>query len=206
MGSCEYDVEGNITLTIEADDYEDLPPSLKRGLLALKLESSRYVPGKPATDRLPDYALLSGYNMELYNGLSPEDKELLSYRCLHHFLRNYGNKVASVLFDEFYRLTLLTSSFWTTRQEYELALDITMVGADVAIRQNQSNTYIGHCIHGVGQHLEANGKHEDAAKLYMQMTTVYFKHSDELVRARGYTHAGLAYMYGGTLIWLNNAT
>ena len=157
---------------------------------------------RPVKDELgciTDCALLSIYKTELHNAVSPEHKELLSYRCLHHFLRNYGNKVASDSFDNFYRATLITSSFWTTRQEYELALDIAMVSADVAIRQNQSNTRIGICFNSVGGQLEANGKYEDAAKLYMQMTTFYFKHSGEVFRGQGYTHAGLAYKYAGDL-------
>ena len=192
IGKCQSG-EGFITLTIEADDDEDLPLSLTGVLLTIIL--ARCCEARPVTDELgciTNCSLLSGYKTELENALSQEHKEVLSHRCLHHFLRNYGNKVASDSFDDFYRATNLTKAFWINNQEYELALDIAMVSADVAIRQNQSNTRIGICFNSVGEQLEANGKHEDAAKLYMQMTTFYFKHSDKVLRAKGYTHAGLA--------------
>ena len=118
---------------------------------------------------------------------------------MHHFLRNYGNKVASDSFDSFDCAAQITSAIWINNQEYELALDIAMVRADVAIRQNQSNTCIGHCFNSVGEQLDANEKYEDAAKIYMQMTTLYFKHSNEEMRATGYVNAGLAYKYAGDL-------
>jgi len=51
VGKCHYDVEGNITLMIGADDDEDLPPSLKGVLLQITVGG--YVPGKPVTDELP---------------------------------------------------------------------------------------------------------------------------------------------------------
>ena len=199
VGKCQSG-EGILTLTIEADDDEDLPPSLKGVLLEITVGG--YVPGKPVTDELPGisaYRFSQSYTKEFANGLSPEHKDVLFYRCLHHFLRNYGNKVARVSFEAFYRATKLASACWFKNQEYGLALDIAMVRADVAIRQNQSNTCIGICFNSVGEQLEANGKYEDAAKIYMQMTTLYFKHSNEEMRATGYVNAGLAYKYAGDL-------
>jgi len=130
---------------------------------------------------------------EFKHGTDTATQTLLNYRLVHLFVRKYGVLLGQQSFESLDTICTSISGIFRRAGELELALDATMVLADLAIILGVDYRIVGDRISKVGECLEAMGKHLDAAKVYTDVANTVWKHS--IFCGQAYTNAGLAFKY-----------
>ena len=102
-----------------------------------------------------------------------KQQQEIKNRSLHLFLRHHGPwlvHTAGGSYRFFENICKMLPAYWIKMKQYELALDISIIKADVSIMTGQPDEIICRNIMDVAKCLEAMGRMQDAAHMYHALT------------------------------------
>ena len=128
-----------------------------------------------------------------------QEQELLN-RSIHLFLRNHGVWVVNASggsYGMFANICKMLPAYWVKMKHYDLALDISIIKADVSIMTGQTEDIICNNIICVVQCLKTMGRMQDAAHIYHALAAL----EPRIQSVENCSNnAGTAYGYAGDFV------
>jgi len=137
----------------------------------------------------------------LFNKSTTQKQKIeIMNRSIHLFLRHHGPWVVTATggsYRFFENICGMLPAYWVNMKQYDWALDISIIKADVSIMTGQPDKTIYHNIMDVAKCLEAMGRMKDAAHMYHALAETEPRiQSIDLLNAC-YNYAGVAFKYAG---------